>query len=141
MSVCPPVHRDVKPSNVLLKAAPDGSLRVKVGDFDHSKELAEGRQSASVSTGGGGTRWVTVVVYSFQSFTWIYLGVSSFLRRLTSNDTPRVRIAAFTVQAPILQCSTSNLMIILLNLIYKRKLIEKCNLNYIVIQPFVALML
>ena len=50
------VHKDVKPSNLLVKISPSGHVCLKVSDFDQSKELDAHRASGTNTTGGGGTR-------------------------------------------------------------------------------------
>ena len=51
------VHRDVKPSNILISLPESGVVKAVIGDFGVSKELNDGHQSFSVSITGT-QRWM-----------------------------------------------------------------------------------
>ena len=56
----PPVHRDIKPQNVLI-SNPDtfGNVRAMISDFGLCKKLAAGRISFSRRSGAAGTEgWI-----------------------------------------------------------------------------------
>ena len=54
-----PVHRDIKPHNVLLAARSGGGAVAMISDFGLCKKLARGRASFSRRSGVAGTEgWI-----------------------------------------------------------------------------------
>ena len=58
------VHRDMKPSNVLISLPESGAIRAMIGDFGRSKKLNTGSTSFSISSKNGSHRWMAPEIIS-----------------------------------------------------------------------------
>lgn len=52
------IHRDLKPGNILMVKLTDEKFRIKISDFDISKELEDGQTSKTDVTGSGTRTWM-----------------------------------------------------------------------------------